>query len=95
MNLGEVNITIYTACAPEYGKATFDSVLDMEIENVKNQYPKVKYVGLTDGAKDNWSYLQTHTSIQILDFYHATDYLSDVSLVMEQTDIQIHHRLID
>jgi len=83
---GERLHTIYTACAPEYGKATFDSVLDMEIENVKNQYPKVKYVGLADGAKDNWSYLQPHTSVQILDFYHATEYLSDVSLVMEQTD---------
>ena len=84
---GERLHTIYTACAPEYGKATFDSVLDMEIENVKNQYPKVKYVGLADGAKDNWSYLQPHTSVQILDFYHATDYLSDVSLaMMGQTD---------
>lgn len=83
---GERLHTIYTACAPEYGKETFDSVLDMEIEKVKKQYPKVNYVGLADGAKTNWSYLLPHTSVHILDFYHATEYLSDVSFVIEKRD---------
>lgn len=78
--------TIYTACAPEYGKETFDSVLDMEIERVKKRYPCVEYVGLADGAKTNWSYLEPYTSVQVLDFYHATEHLSDVSFALGKTE---------
>lgn len=78
--------TIYTACAPEYGKETFNQVLDMEIERVKEQYPKVSYVGLADGSKDNWSYLNGHSSVQILDFYHATEHLAQVSVVVKYTE---------
>lgn len=78
--------TIYTACAPEYGKETFNRVLDMEIERVKEQYPRVSYVGLADGARDNWSYLNAHTSTQILDFYHAGEYLGQVSGVVKKTE---------
>lgn len=78
--------TIRMACAPEYGKETFNRVLDIEIERVKEQYPRVKYVGLADAAKDNWSYLEEHTSTQILDFYHASEYLCGVSAVVEKTE---------
>lgn len=78
--------TIYTACAPEYGKTSFNSVLDLEIERVKEQFPKVKYVGLADGSKDHWSYLERHTTVQILDFFHAAEYLSEVRTVLKKTD---------
>lgn len=78
--------TIYTACAPEYGKETFNRVLDLEIERVKEQYPNVTYVGLADGSKDNWSYLSSHTSVQILDFFHASEYLGQVSPVVKHTE---------
>jgi hypothetical protein len=64
--------TIYSACAPEYGKKTFDSVLSMEIEQVKEMFPTVRYTGLADGAKDNLSYLSKYVEVKILDFYHAT-----------------------
>ena len=76
--------TIYSACAPEYGKKTFDRVLSMEIEGVKAQFPNVTYVGLADGAKDNWIYLAQHTPVEILDFYHATEYLSKASVVLKK-----------
>jgi hypothetical protein len=78
--------TIYSACAPEYGKKTFDEVLDLEIAAVKAAFPKVRYLGLADGAKDNWIYLQRHTTVHILDFFHATEYLSDVSTVLKKTE---------
>jgi hypothetical protein len=81
---GERMHTIYTACAPEHGKESFDKVMDMEIERVKQIYPKVNYVGLADGAKDNWSYLQSHTSEEILDFFHASEHLGDVSKVVKK-----------
>ena len=76
--------TIYSACAPEYGKKTFDSVLSMEIERVKAMFPAVKYTGLADGAKDNWNYLSQYVQVEILDFYHATEYLTKASAVLKK-----------
>ena len=76
--------TIYSACAPEYGKKTFDSVMDMEIERVKARFPKVTYLGLADGAKDNWTYLSAHAKVEILDFYHATEYLTKASALLKK-----------
>jgi hypothetical protein len=37
-------------------------------------------VGLADGAADNWRFLEDHTTVQILDFYHATEYLADAAV---------------
>lgn len=80
--------TIYSACAPEHGKANFDMVMDMEIARVKAHYPNVTCVGLADGSKDNWTYLQAHTGASILDFFHATEYLADVSVVMKKDEAE-------
>ena len=80
--------TIYSACAPEYGKKTFEEVLDMEIERIKATFPGVTYLGLADGSKDNWVYLQKHTTVNILDFFHATEYLTDVSVVVKKSETQ-------
>lgn len=68
--------TIYTASSPEYGKKSFLGKLDEEIAELKRLYPKATYVGVADGAKENWRYLAQHTSAQILDFYHASEYLA-------------------
>lgn len=76
---GERLHTIYLAASPEYGKATFWERMTNEIYDIKKLYPKANYVGIADGAKDNWSFLQPHTSIQILDFYHTTVYLEAVA----------------
>jgi hypothetical protein len=81
---GERLHTIYSACAPEYGKKTFDSVLSMEIERVKAILPAVTYVGLADGAKDNWTYLLKYVQVDILDFYHATEYLTKASAILKK-----------
>lgn len=74
--------TIYVACAPEHGKKSFDEALGREIDKLKERYPAVRYIGLADGAKDNWTYLEARTSIHILDFYHATERLAKLSVVM-------------
>ena len=78
--------TIYAACAPEYGKKTFDSVMGIELENIKKRYPEVKYIGLADGAKNNWTYLEGRTTEHILDFYHATEHLAKVSESMHKQE---------
>jgi len=72
---GERQHTTYLGATPEYGKATFWQRMEREIAQVKSIYPQATYVGIADGAKDNWSFLEQHTQRQNLDFYHATSYL--------------------
>jgi hypothetical protein len=81
---GERLHTIYSACAPEYGKNTFDRVLDMEIGRVKEKFPAVEYIGLADGARDNWTYLRRRVEVEILDFYHATEYLTKAGVLLNK-----------
>lgn len=76
--------TIYSACAPEYGKKTFNSVMSMEIEQVRAKFADVTYIGLADGARDNWIYLRQYAGVEILDFYHATEYLTNASEQMNK-----------
>jgi len=71
--------TVYIGEAPEYGKGTFFQRLEQEIATVKKLYPDALYLGIADGAKDNWSFLEQYTSRQLLDFFHVTEYLVNVS----------------
>jgi hypothetical protein len=76
---GERLHTTYVAASPEYGKEKFLSKLDNAILKIKNNFPKAGTVGLADGAKCNWTFLEKHTDYQVLDFYHATEYLGGFS----------------
>ena len=78
---GERVHTIYVGATPEYGQAAFMERMEREIAHVKQLYPKAVYVGIADGAPSNWEFLEAHTSVQILDFYHATGYLAEVAQV--------------
>lgn len=71
--------TTYVTASPEYGKGIFFDRFEREIDREKKRYPGAMTVGVADGAKDNWSFLEKHTSKQILDFWHATEYLGDAS----------------
>jgi hypothetical protein len=79
---GERQHTIYMAATPEYGKATFLDRMDREVERVKALYPKARFVGIADGARGNWDFLEPRTEVQIVDFYHAAEYLSDAADVI-------------
>ena len=70
--------TLYVAARPEYGKATFFADMDREIERVTQRYPTAYRLGLADGAKDNWTFLERHTEAQLIDFYHASEYIGNV-----------------
>jgi hypothetical protein len=74
---GERQQTIYLGATPEYGKATFLGRMEREIARVKSSHPGARYVGLADGAKGNWEFLSRHTEVQVIDFWHAAEYLSD------------------
>ncbi len=73
---GERLHTTYIGATPEYGKASFLERLRQEIAHTKQLYPDARYIGLADGATDNGSFLNQHTSIQVTDFWHATEYLA-------------------
>jgi hypothetical protein len=80
--------TIYVACAPEMGKEDFMLVMMWEIMKLKKLYPDVLYIGLADGAKWNWLFLQAYVTIQILDFYHASERLGKIAPFMCTTKKQ-------
>jgi hypothetical protein len=76
---GERLHTIYQACAPEYGKKTFEYLFTHDIKSIKKKFPTAQTVGVADGAIDNWTFLGKYVQQCILDFYHATTYLSKVA----------------
>ena len=75
-NQGERLHTVYCSATPEYGKEKFKAKFSREIERVKEKFPDVLYIGLADGAKDNWTFLGKYTKRLLLDFYHAREYIS-------------------
>ena len=79
---GERLHTIYAGATPEYGKEKFHTKFQREVDRVKEAYPNVPYIGLGDGAADNWSYLKPMTDQQTLDFYHASEYVGKAAVVM-------------
>jgi hypothetical protein len=79
---GDRQHTTYIAAPPEYGKKTFIKKLERIVELAKEKYPKATFIGIADGAKDNWTFLDRHTDEQTIDFWHAAEYLSMASEVL-------------
>lgn len=77
---GERLHTLYVGEAPEYGKATFKHRMEREIARVKAYYPEALYLGLADGAASNWAFLEQHTERQLLDYFHAAEYLPHLAM---------------
>ena len=76
---GERQHTIYLAAAPEYGKREFSQRLAREIVRAKQHYPEARYLGIADGAPSNWSFLEQHTQLQLIDFFHVSEYVSKLA----------------
>lgn len=85
---GERQHTTYVAASPEYGRATFLERMLREVEQVKRLYPKAHYQGLADGAPENWTFLEPLTDTQVLDFYHATQYLDRVAKAVHPRSVE-------
>jgi quinol monooxygenase YgiN len=85
---GDRKHSIYIGAAPEYGKDHFKKRMTEEIEHIKRIYPNALYLAIADGAKDNWTFLEKHTSRQTLDFYHASEYLTKASEAIIQNNQQ-------
>lgn len=76
---GERCHTIYLGAAPEHGKATFEARMQRELAHVKQLYPTARWIGIADGAKSNWEFLAPHVDEQVLDFYHASEYVTQAA----------------
>jgi hypothetical protein len=76
---GERQHTIYLAAAPEYGKSEFLQRMEREIARAKQHFPEAQYLGIADGAASNWRFLEQHTTRQLIDFFHATEYVGKVA----------------
>ena len=76
---GERLHTIYIAAAPEHGKAKFLERMEAEIDGVKERHPRARYAGISDGATEFWPWLKKFTTVQILDFWHVTEYVASAA----------------
>jgi len=94
-NQGERLHTIYCSATPEYGKEKFKAKFSREIERVKEKFSDVLYIGLADGAKDNWTFLKKYTKRLLLDFYHAREYISKAALAIFDRDKKSRHAWVD
>lgn len=84
---GERMHTIYVGATSEYGKAKFLSHLENELDKIKKTYPDALYIGIADGSANNWDFLNPRTECQILDFYHATEYLAGASYAFFTSEV--------
>lgn len=94
-NQGERLHTIYCSATPEYGKEKFKEKFSREIERVKEKFPDVLYMGLADGAKDNWIFLKKYTKRLLLDFYHAREYISKAASAIFGRDTKSKDAWVD
>jgi hypothetical protein len=76
---GERQHSIYLAAAPEYGKQAFLQRLERELQRAKQQFPTARFLGIADGAASNWRFLEQHTDRQLIDFFHATEYVGKIA----------------
>jgi len=81
---GERMHTAYIAAAPEYGKEKFMANFEREVLRIKEKYSNVHVLGLADGARCNWNFLMKHSDYQLIDFYHATQYIGKFSKIAFQ-----------
>lgn len=92
---GERQHTTYIAAAPEHGRETFFGRMQREVEQVQRLYPQAHYQGLADGAQENWTFLEPLTHTQVLDFYHATQYLGFVAKAIHPRSVEYQEAWMD
>jgi len=76
---GERKHSIYFGASPEYGKSSFKERFKQEADRIKELYPSATCLGIADGARDNWTMIGPYVDHELIDFYHASEYLSRCS----------------
>ena len=85
---GERCSTIYVASAPQEGRATFFAKMERELALVRAAHPDARYAGVADGAHDLWSWLEGQCTWQVVDFWHASEYLAAAAPGMRRSKAQ-------
>jgi hypothetical protein len=91
---GERLLTRRMGRMPESHKATLKHQLTAEIMSALIERPGLKVVKLADGAPDNWTYLSETFPFgeECLDFYHASDHLSDALAAAYGEGTPVYHK---
>jgi hypothetical protein len=50
-----------------------------EIARAKQHHPEARWLGIADGAASNWAFLEQHTERQLIDFFHASEYIGKLA----------------
>jgi hypothetical protein len=78
--------TIYVGVGPQKGKGAFTDILDEEVGRLKAALNgagvTAQYVGVADGAVDNWEQLRRLTTVQVTDYYHVSQRLHKLAAVL-------------
>jgi hypothetical protein len=74
---GELLSNVRMGRMPESKKATLKAMLEAELKACLSRSPTVAIVKVADGAKDNWTYLESLDceGDSVVDFYHAAEHL--------------------
>jgi len=95
---GEMISAVRIARMPEPHKVTLKSTLLADVTAALAERPELRLVKLADGANDNWKFLSLMLpgGIEILDFFHAAEHLSDaVASVYGDGTVEARRRFED
>jgi len=74
---GEMLESRYFGCVPEAGKKSLKAQLKDEVFHWLGRKPDLKVAAVADGAKDNWTFLESlHPDVALVDFWHAAQHLN-------------------
>lgn len=77
---GERLKTCYVGRMPEAGMVTVKAMIAGELERVLRRRPELTVVGVADGAKANWTWMDAILppgADQVLDYFHAVEHLKE------------------
>jgi hypothetical protein len=59
-----------------------------ELDAVVKEFPKATVIGVADGARDNWQFLDEVTDRQVIDFFHVAEHLNESAEIVCRDDIE-------
>lgn len=79
--------SIYLGVGPQKKKGAFTDLFEAEANALKVQLTahggsEPIYIGVADGARDNWTQLDSLTDYQVTDYYHVTERLHTLATVL-------------
>ena len=73
---GEALRTVAMGRMPEANKRTLKAQLEDELAHLAKAAPHISAIAIADGAKDNWTFLETVSDHCLVDYWHACQHLA-------------------